>query len=186
MVAPIGTIGAMESRIASVVSRPLRTNPDERGALTEIFRTEWALGDPVQWNVVRSEPGVLRGVHCHWRHTDVLNVISGELVLGLTDLRPGSPTEGLAELHRIPALSAVVSVPRGVAHGFYFEQPTCIAYGVDAYWSHDDELGCRWDDPGLGITWPCTAPSLSERDRTAGDLATLRAAIAAALAQREA
>jgi dTDP-4-dehydrorhamnose 3,5-epimerase-like enzyme len=29
----------MESRIASVVSRPLRTHLDERGALTEVFRS---------------------------------------------------------------------------------------------------------------------------------------------------
>ena len=184
MQAAIVTIGLMESKIAEVFSRPLRTHADDRGALTEVYRDEWTEGDsPVQWNVVRSEPGVLRGVHCHWHHADVLNVITGELVLGLVDLRPGSPTEGLAELHRIPALTSVVVVPPGVAHGFYFDQPTCIAYGVSAYWSLDDELGCRWDDPGLGIPWPCTAPALSERDRTAGDLVSLRAAIAAALEQ---
>ncbi|MEX0847468.1 MAG: dTDP-4-dehydrorhamnose 3,5-epimerase family protein [Ilumatobacteraceae bacterium] len=177
----------VESEIAGVVFHPLRSHPDERGVLTEVFRDTWALGDrPVQWNVVRSEPGVLRGVHCHWHHTDILNVVAGELILGIVDLRPGSPTESRAEMHRIPALSAVVGIPPGVAHGFYFEEPTCITYGVSAYWSLDDELGCRWNDPDLGLDWPCTAPSLSERDRTAGPLVTLRAAIASALARHDA
>ncbi len=175
----------MISNIQSVVIRPLGSHPDERGELTEVFRNEWNLGDnPVQWNIVMSRPGVLRGVHCHWRHTDVLNVISGELILGIIDLRPGSPTESRSELHRIPALSAVVAIPVGVAHGFYFEQPTCMAYGVSTYWSVDDELGCRWNDPDLGIDWPCTAPTLSERDQSAGSLASLRTAIATAAAHR--
>lgn len=173
----------MRSNIQSVVIRPLRSHPDDRGELTEVYRDEWDLGErPVQWNVVTSQPGVLRGVHCHWRHTDALTVVSGELILGLIDLRPGSPTESQAELLRIPALSAVVAIPVGVAHGFYFEQPTCMAYGVSTYWSTDDELGCRWDDPDLGIDWPCTAPSLSERDRSAGSLANLRTTIASVLA----
>ena len=176
-------MAGMESQIAHVHCRALHTNTDDRGSLIELFRQEWSLTNaPVQWNAVRSEPGVLRGLHCHWRHTDLLTVITGELVLGLVDLRPGSPTEGLAELLRIPALSTAVAVPPGVGHGFYFEQPTCMAYGVSDYWSHDDELGCRWDDAELGIPWPCSSPALSERDRSAGSLATLRAAIAAALA----
>ncbi len=39
-----------------------------------------------------------------------------------------------------------------------------------------DELGFRFDDPEVGIAWPVTSPTLSERDRNAR---SVRAAIAA-------
>ena len=170
------------SSIESVSIRELEPHHDERGSLTEIFRDEWSLGaDPVQWNVVRSRPGTVRGVHCHPHHSDIITVAEGELVLGLIDLRPGSLTEGRAELHRVPAMSVVVMIPPGVAHGFLFERPTTLVYGVSEYWDMDDELSCRWDDPELGIVWPVTAPVLSRRDRDAGSLDALRALVAARL-----
>src|SRR3954451_21921305 len=71
----------------------LATHRDGRGALTEIFRDEWALGlAPCQWNVSTTEPNVLRGVHVHYKHQDYLVVASGRLSVGLLDIRPHSPT----------------------------------------------------------------------------------------------
>ena len=132
------------SSIESVSFRDLASHGDERGSLTEIFHESWQLGiDLVQWNVVRSHAGTLHGVHCHISHSDALAVLDGELVLGLIDLRPGSPTEGRAELHRVPAMSAVVTIPPGVAHGSAVRGPTAMVYGVSEYWNTEDELGCR-------------------------------------------
>lgn len=168
--------------IDSVSLHQLDSHLDERGSLTEIFRQEWsALIAPVQWNLLRSQAGALRGVHCHVRHADALIVAEGELVLGLIDLRPGSPTEGQSELHRIGAVDVAVIIPPGVAHGFAFEQPTTMVYGVSEYWNLADELGCRWDDPGLNIDWPLSSPLLSERDSAAGSLDVLRETVAAHL-----
>ena len=56
-----------------------------------------------------------------------------------------------------------------------------MVYGVDFVWSPDDELGCMWNDPGLGLDWPCDNPELSERDQTAGTLETLIAEVNARL-----
>ena len=170
------------SSIDSVSFHPLGSHVDERGSLTEIFRNEWSLAiEPVQWNVVRSHAGTLRGVHCHVQHADALVVIDGELILGLIDLRPDSPTEGRSQLHRVDALSTVVFIPPGVAHGFAFERPTTMVYAVSEYWNLDDELGCRWDDPGLGIEWPLSSPTLSPRDLAAGTLDELRTSVSAQL-----
>ena len=36
------------------------------------------------------------------------------------------------------------------------------------------DLAVAWDDPDLGIDWPIVDPILSERDRSAPPLATLR------------
>ena len=51
---------------AGVVVRPLESHVDDRGTFTELYRQEWATGvSPIQWNAVRSDGGVLRGVHVH-------------------------------------------------------------------------------------------------------------------------
>jgi dTDP-4-dehydrorhamnose 3,5-epimerase len=154
----------------------LEMHRDSRGCLTEVFREEWDTGvSPVQWNVVSSEAGVLRGVHVHPRHDDYLIVVQGESSAGLRDLRRGSPTEGMAAVVPVSGdeLTAI-KIPHGVAHGFYFHVPSVHVYAVTSYWDRADELGCHWADPELAIPWPTSsAPSLSETDTTAQSLQEL-------------
>jgi dTDP-4-dehydrorhamnose 3,5-epimerase len=165
---------------AGVGVRRLTTHPDDRGEFTELFRDEWGTGvAPVQWNVVRSNADVLRGVHCHPRHADALIVVAGMMRLGLRDLRAGSPTAGLAcTLDLEGDGMQLVTIPPGVAHGFYFPVPSMHVYAVDHVWDPADELGCRWDDPALGIDWRIERRvRISERDAALGTLDALRAAI---------
>lgn len=158
--------------IAGVRVRPLHTHPDDRGTFTEIFRREWGTGvDPIQWNVVRSQAGVLRGVHVHPTHDDYLIVIEGRATIGLADLRGGSATEGertTVELRGDDTASIVI--PHGVAHGFLFHEPSIHVYSVSHYWDLADELACHWADPDLGIDWPATPRLVSDRDATAQTL----------------
>src|SRR3972149_836293 len=82
---------------AGVRLLPLEMNRDDRGVFTEVFRRSWDIGvEPVQWNFVTSQAGVLRGVHVHVRHVDYLIVLEGRASIGLRDLRRGSPPEGAA------------------------------------------------------------------------------------------
>lgn len=162
--------------IQIVTLSPLR---DSRGSLTEIFRQEWVNSAiPVQWNCVQSETNVLRGVHVHVKHVDYLVVLKGRMLVGVTDLREGGIGAGsiieLSEENR-----SMLMVPQGVAHGFYFPEPTTFVYGVSEYWDPiHDEYGCRWDDPALGIPWPkAIAPLLSERDEAASSLEELLVAL---------
>jgi dTDP-4-dehydrorhamnose 3,5-epimerase len=169
---------------AGVEHHRLQPHADARGTFTELFRDTWGLGvEPVQWNGVRSEANVLRGVHVHWRHADYLTVVAGQVAVGLHDLREGSPTEGRGALVSLAAdePSGLV-IPPGVAHGFYFPEPSFHVYAVSHEWDPDDELGCRWDDPELEIPWPCTDPVLSERDDALGRLSQVRHAWRAAFA----
>jgi dTDP-4-dehydrorhamnose 3,5-epimerase len=156
---------------------PLRSHGDTRGLFTEIYRDAWNLGPrPVQWNMVRSEANVLRGVHVHTRHADLLTVADGELILGLRDLRPASPSHGMSVMLRISTEDLHMAViPVGVAHGFYFPRPACHIYAVTEAFDGSDEFGCRWDDPALELNWPCREPMLSKRDSEAGSLAELLA-----------
>src|SRR5262249_12885831 len=138
----------------------------DRGELTEIFRRAWDLSpEIVQWNAVASRAHAMRGVHLHVQHDDYLVVLQGRMLLGLHDLRDASPTAGCSALVELAtSTSQVAFVPHGVAHGFYFPEPTYHVYGVTHYWDPADELGCRWDDPELAIPWPRIAPTLSPRD----------------------
>ena len=73
----------------------LEPHADSRGVFTELFRDSWGLPvEPVQWNAVRSEANVLRGVHAHWQHADYLTVVVGRAAIGLHDLREGSADRG--------------------------------------------------------------------------------------------
>jgi dTDP-4-dehydrorhamnose 3,5-epimerase len=162
---------------AGVKLRQLTPHEDERGCFMEVFRDEWNTDvAPVQWNAVRSEPGVLRCVHVHAVHDDYLLLYAGRAAIGLCDLRLGSPTEHMAALVEMSGdQPAALTIPHGVAHGFYFHEPSVHIYAVSHFWDTTDELGCRWDDPDLGIPWPLESARLSDRDAALGPLSALLA-----------
>ena len=152
-----------------VVVRPISIYSDTRGDLSEIYREEWlpkSYPSAIQWNYVCSAANVLRGVHLHRKHYDYLTLLSGKMLLGLSDLREKSATYRMGcllplEQHQ-PRL---VVIPPGVAHGFYFTCASIHVYGVSSYWSPEDEFGCLYSDPGLNIDWNLQQePILSERD----------------------
>jgi dTDP-4-dehydrorhamnose 3,5-epimerase len=163
---------------AGVGFHPLTTHQDSRGNFTELNRASWKLAIPVQWNMVHSRPNVLRGVHVHRLHEDLLTVTAGEMILGLRDLRAAAPTHGLTAMVRLAFDDPhVVTIPSGVAHGFYFTMPSCHIYSVTHEFDASDELGCHWRDPLLSLRWPGNDPQLSERDRNAGSFPAMVAAL---------
>ncbi len=173
------------SRLASVEVTRFTPHADERGVFTEIYRETWPTGiSPIQWNLVSSRPNVLRGLHVHVSHSDYLMCIAGEMLLGLKDIRPESPTCGQTEMHKLSEDNPqAVTIPPGVAHGFVFVRPAKHLYSVSHYWNMHDELGCRWTDPAIGIDWGVSEPDLSQRDREAGSFDEM---VAGFLAKRDA
>jgi len=155
----------------------LVAHEDPRGSLTELYRQEWVGGSSaiVQANLSRSRVGVLRGLHWHRRQRDLWCVLSGKAFVALVDLRKGAPTQGAtAELRVDPdERGAAISIPPGVAHGFFAETDVLLLYLVDAAYAGDDEFGLAWDDATLGIGWPSRTPTLSDRDRSNPPLAVV-------------
>jgi dTDP-4-dehydrorhamnose 3,5-epimerase len=164
---------------AGVEVRDLRLHPDHRGSFMEAFRREWAIGvDPVQWNIVNGEPGAMRGVHVHPRHTDFIVPLAGTSTVGVADIRPDSPTRGLAATIALDAEApAAVTIPNGVAHGLLTHERSIHVYAVSHPWDPADEIPCRWDDPALGIDWPESARHLSEQDASAPPLSEVLEAL---------
>lgn len=176
----------MVGAIDGLQSVPLEPHDDDRGILVEVFSTTWNLPlEPTQWNALHSRAGSLRGVHCHVRHTDVVIVTAGEMLLGLHDARPSSSTSGASTTMQLGALERAVVIPRGVAHGLYFPIESMCFVGVSHTWDPDDELRCRFDDEGLGLQWPTSTPILSTADANAGTLTELRDAVRASFARSE-
>jgi dTDP-4-dehydrorhamnose 3,5-epimerase len=162
----------------------LTTHVDERGDFTEFFRNEWHESpQPVQWNVSRSGRNVLRGVHVHALHWDYFCVVAGEMTVGLHDLRPES-----SHLRRSVMLQLsggriqMLTIPPGVAHGFYSPREAMHVIGASTYYDPPDHRRCRWDSPELGLNWPCIAPKLSAADRDALDYGEFRVAFVTAAA----
>lgn len=152
---------------------------DSRGFFMETFRTDQfkELGLPtefVQDNHSRSARGVLRGLHFQWDPPmgKLMRVTLGAAFLVAVDVRKGSPTlgqwvgvEASAENRR------QVWAPAGFARGFcVLSEFAEIQYKCTGLYSNKSESGIRWDDPKIGIKWPITDPSLSEKDRNAQTL----------------
>jgi dTDP-4-dehydrorhamnose 3,5-epimerase len=152
---------------AYVLEPPVRA--DERGWVGELVRQSWLSGvELVQWNIVSSVARTLRGMHWHEQHHDLISPVAGRVLVGLADLREGSKTHRVTELLELDASRpAAIVIPPGVAHGLYSREPTTLLYAVSRYWDPADEFGVAFDDPELGVAWPCGRDDvvLSQRDR---------------------
>ncbi len=177
---------AVHALPVGVLRRKITEHSDDRGVLSEIFRAQWPTGiEPLQWNLVKSAGNVVRGVHVHPHHVDYLTVAHGTMHIALVDMRTDSATHGLATIVVLRGDDPhALTIPAGVAHGFWFPAQVTYLYAVDHYWSMADELGCRWDDPELGLEWPATTADavLSPRDEAAGSFAELKTEYQTALA----
>jgi dTDP-4-dehydrorhamnose 3,5-epimerase len=148
--------------------RDLRPHRDARGSFTEVYARHWDSGiEPVQWSVVTSGAGVLRGMHLHRRHAECLVVVTGHLSVGLHDARAGSPTEGRWARYELRGdAPASLTFPGGFVHGWLaHEDSTHLQAVSEAYvdYAEDDNRGCHWSDPDLGIRWPFTPTVVAER-----------------------
>lgn len=155
---------------------PVLPNTDHRGCLFEIFREEWPNAfKTVQWNACASQAGVMRGVHVHVDYDEFYTLPMGRVYLGLKDIRRDSPTflESVG-FEWSSKDGFAVTVPAGVAHSVYFFEDSVLAFGLSDYWKADfDVVGCRWDDPDLGISWPVETAAISDRDSESGTFANM-------------
>lgn len=109
-------------KIHDVLVRPLKKFVDDRGWLTELWRTDNvdAAIRPVMTYVSQTEPGVVRGPHEHVAQTDYFCFLGpGNFRLYLWDNREDSPTFNVYQTFVVgqDAPTAVV-VPHGVVHAY--------------------------------------------------------------------
>ena len=148
---------------------------DSRGFFMETYQYEQFAANGItprflQDNHSRSAKGVLRGLHYQkdpYAQGKLLKVVIGEIFDVAVDVRPGSPTFGQWVGERLSAENGrMLYVPPGFAHGFYVLTDSAdLTYKTTNYYQPELEGGVIWNDPQIGIDWPITNPTLSNKDK---------------------
>lgn len=147
---------------------------DLRGVFTvryseEIFGSLGFKANFVQDNHSLSKPRVLRGMHFQTNPSQgkLVNVTRGKILDVIVDLRKKSSTFGKHFAIELSEKSALALwIPKGFAHGFCVlgDEDAEVFYKVDAPYAPKAESGLRFDDPGLGISWPKMDFITNEKD----------------------
>ena len=59
-------------------------------------------------------------------------------------------------------------VPQGFAHGFCVtSQIADVAYKTTTLFEPSQDAGILWNDPDIGVKWPCEPETVSSKDRVA-------------------
>jgi dTDP-4-dehydrorhamnose 3,5-epimerase len=164
-----------ETKLSGAFIIELERREDDRGFFARAFcQNEFSDHGlkPViaQANIgFNKQRGCLRGMHFQYppaAETKVVRCTRGAVLDIIVDLRPESPTylehisvELTADNHR------AIYIPERFAHGYQaLEDETETSYQVGEFYTPDVEGGLRYDDPGLGLTWPLPVSEISEKD----------------------
>ena len=148
--------------------------PDGRGFFKEIYqekryRDHGIITPFVQDNLSHSRKNTLRGLHFQNPHPQakLVQVIQGEVLDVIVDIRLGSPTFGRWVGVRLSADNhRQLFAPAGFAHGYCVLSDTAVfTYKCSDYYSPGSEKGILWSDPDIGIDWPIKDPVLSDKDK---------------------
>jgi dTDP-4-dehydrorhamnose 3,5-epimerase len=161
-----------------VVERPLVE--DDRGFFRESYRLgelSEAVGRGVafrQSNHSRSHRGVLRGFHAEpW--DKLVYVVRGTALCAVADVRPDSPTFGLALTFLLgdePGDRHRLFISKGLANGFQVLDEADYVNEVSEEFAPENRLGYAWNDETLAVDWPIKDPILSAADQALPTLAS--------------
>ncbi len=122
----------------------------------------------VQDNLSQSRRGILRGLHFQnpGGQAKLVSVLEGEVFDVAVDVRKSSPTFGRWEGARLSSQNKhQFFIPAGFAHGFVVLSDTALFhYKCTDFYSPQNELTLRWNDPEIGISWPLANPVISDKD----------------------
>ena len=149
--------------IHDVSLKELHINADERGHLTEVWRSDWDFfaGEdrPEMAYVSETYPGVIRAWHRHHRgQIDHFVVPRGRAKVGIYDDRDGSPTKG--ELDTVVIGDGnmnAIRVPGDCWHGFKAIGPDPVLllnFPTNLYEYDDpDEEHLPFDTDNIPLDW---------------------------------
>ena len=128
----------------------------------------------VQDNFSLSIKNVIRGLHFQLNPFDqgkLVRCSHGKIFDVAVDVRSKSKTFGQwAGVILDDKSHKQFWIPTGYAHGFLVLSDSArVNYKTNNFYSKKHESSIRWDDPNIGIEWPCMKikPLLSEKDLNA-------------------
>lgn len=110
-----------------------------------------------------------RGLHGMKRSVSEFKFVSclhGSLIDYIVDLRPESETYLMhLEIHLDSKNPKVVAIPPGCVHGYLTVKPkTELLYVMSTPYEAIHEIGCRYDDPKIGLKLPNSPMDVSQKD----------------------
>jgi dTDP-4-dehydrorhamnose 3,5-epimerase len=144
--------------IFGVMIKELVRHPDERGYFEEIIRKTDPFFSEGFAQLSRSHmvDGVVKAWHVHKTQIDWWYVATGTVKTALYDTRPDSPTYRQLDEYSMGegALSIVLKIPPGVAHGLKVVQgPADLVYVTSGIYDPEEEGRIAYTDPGIGYDW---------------------------------
>lgn len=126
----------------------------------------------IQDNHSKSSQNTLRGLHMQVgpkAQTKLVRAISGQIWDVAVDVRMGSPTFGRWVGAELSADNQTqFYIPAGMLHGFVvLSEEAEVEYKCSDFYHPESEVSVLWNDPEIGIAWPTSDPTLSERDANA-------------------
>jgi len=172
----------LETGLDGVVIIEPEVHGDARGFFLESWKASsygkhGLPGSFAQANISRSEKGVLRGLHFQYRQPQgkLVSVLEGRIFDVAVDVRPGSASFGQwAGVELSSQSHRQLYVPEGFAHGFIVLSDSALFhYHCTTEYAPQFELAIAWNDPDIGVKWPCEPKSFSGKDREAPRLCDL-------------
>jgi dTDP-4-dehydrorhamnose 3,5-epimerase len=114
-----------------------------------------------------SKKNVLRGLHFQLppRATvKAVTCLSGAIFDAVVDLRVDSPTYlEYFSVELTEEKGNLLFIPEGMAHGFFtLSEEALVLYMCSEVYSQEHDTGLKWSS--AGISWPVTAPVVSDKD----------------------
>jgi dTDP-4-dehydrorhamnose 3,5-epimerase len=164
-----------ETRLKDAFVLDLDRREDSRGFFARAFCQREFLDHGLKAVIVQANiafntsKGTVRGMHFQFppfAETKLVRATRGAILDIIVDLRPESPTylehvavELTCTNHR------ALYVPERFAHGYQvLEENTETTYQVGEFYAPAHEGGLRYNDPGLGLTWPLPVSEVSPKD----------------------
>lgn len=182
---PRAHLELLPGRISGVWRFVTHALGDDRGFFCETYRDSVmspALGRNyrfAQTNHSRSRANTLRGFRSEsW--DKLVYIPRGTALCVVVDPRKNSPTFRQHETFLVgdpPGGRERILISRGLCNAFYCLTETDYLNDVSAEFDASVRRGFRWNDPSLGIDWPCDSPLISDSDRALPDFETYLAGV---------
>jgi dTDP-4-dehydrorhamnose 3,5-epimerase len=164
-----------ETPLAGLLVVNIEYFQDERGFFLESWNKKDFAAAGIQTDFVQdshsaSRYGVLRGLHYQDMRAPMGKLVRctvGKILDVAVDLRAGSHTYGKSfSVELTDKNKTLLWIPIGFAHGFATMSDYCeVQYKQTDFYNPETEGGIAWNDPDVGIAWPYTNPTLSNRDQ---------------------
>lgn len=150
---------------------------DERGYFQRIYDINEFRDHSIDFKIVQVnqamslKKGTIRGPHMQKAPNSddkLMQCIKGSIFDVSIDFRRESSTFGQWVGNMVSEENKkMIFIPKGIMHGYQvLEDNTVVQYPVSQFYSPQDVIGIRWDDPFFKIEWPIKDVIVSKKDKS--------------------